>query len=218
MSTTQRTVLIVARLFFGLLTLTAIIVQLVIHIQLGFDVVNYFSYFTNLSNILALIVLLLGAFYLIQHRETSVGFDLIRGAAVVSMTIVGIVFSILLRDEDLGFLLPWVNTIVHYIMPVVIVLDWLYDPPKTRLAIRQIWVWLIFPLIYVIYSTIRGPLTGFYAYPFFNPAKVGGYGGVALYCFAILVAFLIVSWLVMLVGNALSSRFNLGRSSVSPLR
>ncbi len=201
MSTTQRTILIVARLFFGLLTLAAIVTQLSIHIRLGFDVVNFFSYFTNLSNIFALVVLLISAIFLIQRRESTATFDLVRGASVVSMALVGIVFGTLLRNEDLGFLLPWVNTVVHYVMPVIMVLDWLYQPPNTRLVFAQTWVWLIFPFLYVVYSLIRGSIVGFYPYPFFNPAKVGGYGGVALYCLAILVAFLILIWLIMLVGN-----------------
>ena len=44
---------------------------------------------------------------------------------------------------------------------------------------------------------------GFYAYPFFNPDKVGGYGGVFLYCVAILVVFVFVSWLLLMLGNKL---------------
>lgn len=194
---------LIARLFFGLLGLAATGTQLGIQIQSGFSLVNFFSYFTNLSNSIAFVVLLFGAFFLFQRHEPTPTFDLIRGASVVYMAIVGIVFSVLLRNEDLGILLPWVNIVLHYIMPIVVVLDWLYAPPKIHLYASQTWVWLIFPLLYVIYSLIRGALVGFYAYLFFNPARVGGYGGVALYCVAILIAFLIVSWLVMLIGNRL---------------
>ncbi len=202
MGVTQRTFLIGARLFFGLLTLAAIGTQLTIHVQHGFSLVNFFSYFTNLSNIFAAVVLILGAFYLTQHREPTATDDIIRGAAVVSMALVGIVFSTLLRDEDLGSLLPWVNIVLHYIMPIVVVLDWLYQPPKTKLVVTQTWFWLIFPFLYLVYSVIRGSIVGFYAYPFFNPAKVGGYG-VALYCLGIMVVFFILSWLLMLLGNTL---------------
>ena len=201
MSTTQRTILIVARLFFGLLTLVAIVTQLSIHIQHGFDIVNFFSYFTNLSNIFALVILLLSAIFLIQRRESTATFDLFRGASVVGMALVGIVFGTLLTGEDLGFLLPWVNFVLHYLMPVVMVLDWLYQPPNTRLAFARTWLWLIFPFLYVVYSLIRGSLVGFYPYPFFNPTKSGGYGGVALYCVAILILYLILIWLIMLIGN-----------------
>ncbi len=201
MGATQRTILLLARLFFGLLTLAAIITQLTIHVQLRFSVVNFFSYFTNLSNIFAAIVLLLGAFYLIQRREPTATYDLVRGAAVVSMALVGIVFGLLLRDEDLGSLLPWVNFVLHYLMPVVMVVDWLYASPKIRLVFAQTWTWLIFPFVYLVYSLIRGAIVGFYPYPFFNPAKVGGYGGVALYCIGMMVVFLILIWLAMLLGN-----------------
>jgi predicted permease len=34
-----------------------------------------------------------------------------------------------------------VNAVVHYIMPVVVVLEWLYQPPKSRLVLRQIAYW-----------------------------------------------------------------------------
>lgn len=201
LNTTQRAVLILFRLFFGLLTLAAIITQLTIQVHLGFSVVNFFSYFTNLSNIFALVVLLMSAVFLIQRREQTPTFDLVRGASVVGMALVGIVFGVLLRDEDLGSLLPWVNFVLHYVMPVVMIVDWLYQPPKTRLTFSQTWVWLIFPFLYLVYSLIRGSIVSFYAYPFFNPAKSGGYGGVALYCVAILVVFLILIWLIMLLGN-----------------
>ncbi len=203
MRVTQRTVLIVARLFFGILTLAAIITQLTIQIRNGFSVVNFFSYFTNLSNIFAPIVLIIAALYLIQRREPTVADDIVRGTSVVCMALVGIVFAILLRDEDLGSLLPWVNTVLHYVMPIVVVADWLYQPPKSKLLISQIWVWLIFPLLYLIYSLIRGSLVGFYAYPFINPGKVGGYGIVALYCVVILLVFLLTSWILMMLGNRL---------------
>jgi hypothetical protein len=120
------------------------------------------------------------------------------------MAIVGIVFSLLLRDDDLGQLLPWVNFVHHYLMPVVVVADWLYQPPKAKLAVRQLGYWLIYPLVYVTYSLIRGAIVGFYPYPFLNPAKAGGPVSVALYCVGIAVLFLIVSWVLILLGNRLT--------------
>lgn len=197
----KRNTLIGARLFFGLLALIAISRQLTLHSRYGYSVINFFSYFTNLSNIFAAVVLLLGAFSLIQHRDPTVRDDTIRGMLVVCMALVGIVFALLLRDQDLGALLPWVNIVLHYIMPVVIVLDWLYQPPKAKLALTQATYWLVFPFLYVAYSIIRGAIVGWYAYPFFNPAKSGGPGGVALYCIAIFVVFALLCWLFITLGN-----------------
>ncbi len=200
-SMTKRSFLIGARLFFGLLALIAIGRQLAVHIHYGYSIVNFFSYFTNLSNIFAAAVLLLGAFSLIQRREPTVSDDIIRGSSIVCMALVGIVFSVLLRDQDLGSLIPWVNIVLHYVMPVVVVLDWLYQPPKAKLALRQVAYWLLFPSLYVAYSIIRGTIVGWYAYPFFDPARSGGSGGVALYCIAILALFSFFCWLFMTLGN-----------------
>jgi hypothetical protein len=51
----------VLRVIFGLLTVYAVGRQLAIHVQLGLDVTHFCSYFTNLSNIFAACVLLIGA-------------------------------------------------------------------------------------------------------------------------------------------------------------
>lgn len=202
---TTRGFLIGARLFFAALTLVAVVTQLVVHIQHKFDVINFFGYFTNLSNIFASLVFIFGAIYLLQGRAPTETEETIRGASVVAMAVVGIVFSVLLQDTDLGTLLPWVNFVVHYVMPVAVVADWLIQPPKSTITWRQVGYWLIYPLMYVIYTLIRGAVSGFYPYPFLNPAK-GGYGVVALYCVGIFVLFLLVGWVLMALGNRLPRR------------
>lgn len=202
----KRNALIVARSALGLLGLSAIGTQLAVQLQQGFSLVNFFSYFTNLANLFAGVVLLLGALHLLQRREPNATDDLVRGASVVGMALVGVVFGALLRDVDLGALLPWVNFVLHYFMPVAVVAEWLYQPPTSILRLQQLGYWLIFPALYLTYSLIRGATVGFYAYPFFNPAKSGGYGGVALYCLAMAVAFLLMGGVLIIVANALRRR------------
>jgi len=200
----KRSSLIVVRFFLALLSLAAVVTQLTVQIEvLHGSVVNFFSFFTILSNIFFALVLLAGVYLLIARRDPTPRDDLIRGAAVLCMVIVGIVFSALLRNTDLGGLLPWVNAVHHYIMPIYALVDWLVVPPRSKLSLRQLPYWLIFPFLYLVYSLIRGPFARFYPYPFLNPNSptTGGYGGVALYCIAIFVAFLVFGWLVMLIGN-----------------
>jgi hypothetical protein len=127
------------------------------------------------------------------------------------MVIVFIVYGVLLRDICLGNLQPWVNTVIHYIFPLVVLADWLYQPPKSTLRFGQMGYWLIYPLIYLVYTLIRGASVGFYPYPFLNPATAGGYGGVALYCVAIFAAFLIVGAGLIALGNW--SRGSIGRAA-----
>lgn len=199
----KRRFLIVFRLFFGVLTLVAIGIQFSISMSLGFSPVSFFSYFTNLTNVIVSLILIISAVALLRQREPSTRDDLIRGAGVVYITVVGLVYVVLLRGEDLGALLPWINTQLHIVMPIVVIADWLYQPPKTKLSLKQAYVWLIFPLAYLVYTLIRGSIIDWYPYPFLNPNVVGGYGSVALYCFAIIAAFFVISWAWITAANKL---------------
>ena len=185
------------RLILGLLTLVAIASQLVIHVRMGANVINFFSYFTNLSNLLAAGMLLLTA----KTRAASAWIDRGRAISAMNMAVVGIVFTLLLRSEDLGALQPWVNFVLHDLMPCVVVLDWLLDPPSTRLGGRDLAQFLVFPAAYLAYSLLRGAQTAWYPYPFLNPTRVGGYGGVAVYAIGITVIFLLAGWTLVALGN-----------------
>ena len=90
------------RLAFGVLTLAAIGSQLTVQIRSGYSVTNFFGFFTNLSNLFAAAVFLLGAFHLPARLGMSNSNDWLRAASAVNMAVVGIVFSVLLRDVDLG--------------------------------------------------------------------------------------------------------------------
>jgi len=177
---------------FALLALTAIGVQLSIHVRNGFDVLNFFSYFTNLSNILAAGVLLVAAAHDLTGRQASERFTLLRGASVVAMAIVGIVFAAVLRNEDLGTLRPWVNVVLHYVMPLAVVLDWVLAPPERVPSFRRSLLWLVFPALYLVYTLARGTAVGWYPYPFLNPNGAHGYGGVAVACASVAALFFVV--------------------------
>ncbi|MGH9464755.1 MAG: Pr6Pr family membrane protein [Thermoanaerobaculia bacterium] len=138
------------------------------------------------------------------RRQPNEADDIARGTAVVAMATTGIVFGLLLSQIESEHIIPWVNFVTHYLMPIVMVLDWLFQPPKARLAPRHVWFWLIYPVTYLVYSLIRGAIGGWYPYWFIDPNKApGGWGGVTLYVVAITVGFLVVSGLLLFVGNKL---------------
>ena len=190
----------VARVILALVALTAIGHQLVLHVGASYSALNFFSYFTNLSNLFAAFVLLLSVF-----SSSSASRDHVRYASTVNMTVVGLVFAVLLRNVDLGALLPWVNFVLHYIMPVAVVLDWLVRPPVSRLKAKNILLAMVFPAAYLAYVVLRGTSTGWYPYPFLNHSNVGGYGGVAMYALGIVGTFLLAGWALLAVGNRLAS-------------
>jgi hypothetical protein len=193
------------RILFAALALAAIGQQLWLHINASYSAINFFSYFTNLSNLFAVIVLLLSVFG--RHAMRAGSRDVARYLSAVNMSVVGIVFVVLLRNVDLGALLPWVNFALHYVMPVAIVLDWLLQPPAAKLSGKHVAIALVFPAGYLVYVLLRGAATGWYPYPFLNPANVGGYGGVAMYAAGIFVTFLVIAFVLLAIGNRIGNRF-----------
>ena len=195
----RASVVAAVRVFFAGLTGVAIVVQLVSLAAKGtLNPVSYFSYFTIDSNLIAIGVLIAGA---ISRDRASTRLDLVRGGAVVYMSITGIVFTLLLANTDVDTAIPWVNSVVHELMPLVMLADWLVTPPAVRLQLRQGLLWLSFPLVWIVYTIIRGAIVNKYPYPFVDPAN-GGYASVTVYCIAILIAMLVVSAIVVVLGNA----------------
>ncbi len=196
----RRSAFAIGRLSFAALTLVAIGVQLTDLAGRGtLNPVSYFSYFTIQSNLIAAASLLI---MVGRSRDAhSPVVDLLRGGAVVYMTVTCIVFTLLLADTDVDTAIPWVNTVVHQLMPLAIVVDWLLDPPATRLKVREGLLWLSYPLVWIAYVLIRGAIVGLYPYPFLDPQN-GGYPVVAAYCVAILVLMTLVCAATVVVANA----------------
>ena len=205
-------VAIALRVLLTVASLAGVVTQLVIAIRTDFGLVNFFSYFTTLSNLFASAVFIADTIRILRGAPDSARWEAVRGASVVYMAFVGIVFNTLLSDADLGGLLPWVNVVHHLLMPLVVVIDWMLLPPRVRISLRTALLWVVVPVVYTAYSVIRGALVGFYCYPFFNPAAVGGYGGVALYCVVLLAVFVVLALVIRAIGNAFTRR---GRAAAS---
>ena len=141
---TARVVLAVLRLGFAGQTIAAIITQLANQIDRGASVVNFLAFFTIESNILGAAVFLYLGVRPLQGRSPRT--EVVRGAAVVALATTGVVFALLLSGSDVALPIPWVNAVLHQVMPIVIVLDWLVDPPADPIPMRQAIWWLAFPV------------------------------------------------------------------------
>ncbi|MFF2273800.1 Pr6Pr family membrane protein [Agromyces sp. NPDC058136] len=177
--------------------------------------VNFFSYFTIESNLLAAAVLLTGAGLAFAGRlPDPMWFAIVRACAVTYMAITGLVYNLLLRGlpvtgagEDSH---PWTNEVMHVIGPLFLVVDWLVAPGRPRLDWRRVWLVLAFPIAWVVYTLVRGPLVfdqvraveTWYPYPFLNPARQeNGYLGVSFWVVVIALAFAVVAVLVVWVSR-----------------
>lgn len=172
--------LAVFRFFFAALCLAALVGQYTYNIQniADYRPLNFFSFFTVESNIIATAAFGIAGWYA-WKGESPRWLELLRGAATMYMTVTGITYSLLLSNIAVDTAVPWINVVLHYTMPTVIVIDWLVDLPKNRVSLRESLIWLAFPLLYLVYSLLRGPLVDWYPYPFLDP-RIEGYGNVAV--------------------------------------
>lgn len=160
----------------------------------GAFVVNFFSFFTILSNALTALLMLVGAWIAFTRRDDPGWFNLVRACAVTYMATTFVVYNLLLREISLdqATTVPWSNEILHVWAPLYVVLDWVLAPGRHPIPWARLWTIVVFPLAWVVYTLIRGPIVGWYPYPFLNPAQEAGYGGVAVYVIAIASFILLV--------------------------
>ncbi|WP_227394638.1 Pr6Pr family membrane protein [Jeotgalibacillus aurantiacus] len=210
MNAAQRTV----RLFFAILGFAAIVAQFAEGItRADFIVLNFFSYFTIQSNILIALVLLAGA-VVPGHVFQSVKFQLLRGAATAFIMTTGVVYFLFLRglEESLQTPVPWVNTTLHYILPLIALIDWVWAFSKVKIAFKHTLIWLSYPLIYLIYTLVRGPFADWYPYPFVDP-RPEGYIPVIISSLFLTLLIFTIAMLVMLIRNM---RFRKSKRHFSP--
>lgn len=165
---------------------------------------NLFSYFTVQSNLIAAAVFILAAIAIMRSKPFGDWFRYLRGGAVLYMLITGIVYALLLQNNPdanptLGF--DWKNFVLHQFGPIFIITWWLLWPSAKAISAHEAWWWLIFPVVWIIYTLVRASFTGWYPYPFLNPDKVGGWGGVTLYIVGITLVFIALSQLLAWVSR-----------------
>lgn len=168
--------------------------------------VTYFSYFTILSNLLAAISFSapmaapdspLGSFFARPSVRTAVTLYLCVTSATYMAVLQG-----LWRPQGLQLI---ADVTLHYIVPALALLDWIIFTPKGALRGRSILPWLAFPLAFGIYTIARGPLAGFYPYPFLNVDRLG-IGRVLVNMTVMSAVFAGLGLMLVLVGRLLARR------------
>jgi len=155
--------------------------------------VDFWSYFTNQSNLIAALILLVMA----ALPSTSGSPRLrtwLRGGALLYLLITALVNQVVLSG---GLADP----ILHIVAPLLLVIDWAVAPPRDyRIGIGLTVTWLAYPLVWMVYTLVRGASTGWYPYSFINVSIHGG-GAVAANLLALTVFVLLLAQLVRLTGR-----------------
>jgi hypothetical protein len=142
--------------------------------ELASATVNYFSYFTTLSNLF--IAVGLTAWVVAPTSRIGRFFGGPRGATPLAfyITITGLVFWLILRETThLAGLGIGLNAIHHYVVPVAYPLWWLFFVRKGELRLWNVVDWMIFPAVYAVYTILHGQESAFYPYGFVDVTKLG---------------------------------------------
>ncbi|MFE1314396.1 Pr6Pr family membrane protein [Streptomyces sp. NPDC058755] len=169
------------------------------------------SYFSVQSSILLAVVMLLSASRAWRARRPLP--SSVTGATLLYAVITALVYHVLLAHTTPSFSMTdatapparwhaqWAALqLLHTVVPLAAVLDWLLLTPAARLHLRQAASWLLYPLAYLAFSLIRAtfvpPATpARYLYPFLD-VEAHGYRstlanalliGLAMYALAILL-------------------------------
>lgn len=178
---------------------------------------NFFSYFTILANLGSAVVLLWAAWWWCARGRHAPGPEPRALAVTLAcmttyMLVTGVVFNALLRGIPLppGLVVPWSNEVLHVAAPALLLADLLLAPRRRRLAWGTVVGILIFPIVWIVYTMVRGPLTEspatgmppWYPYPFLYPDRnPAGYLGVMGYIVAIAALIALFGALTVGVGR-----------------
>lgn len=178
-------------------------------------VANFLSFFTILSNILAMVALAIAAALTLRpgRRDAPAPAWLatLLLCATTYMLVTGIVYNTLLRGIELpqGSTVGWSNEMLHVIAPLIMLADLLFAPRPRRLPWGSLLLVAAFPIAWAVYTLVRAnlviaPATGnawWYPYPFLDPHQSGGYLAVTGYIIGIAAVIVCVGALSVWVGR-----------------
>ncbi len=186
---------------------------LIKNLPLAGHLINYISFFTIETNLLVALVLTI--FCARPQAEQFLTRPSVTSALVVYIIIVGVVYAVLLRKlwHPHGLQLL-ADIALHDAIPFLYPFYWLAFLRKGSLRWSDPAWWLVFPVLYFVYSMLRGAAFGIYLYPFFDVAKLG-FARVTANGIALLAGFFGVGVILTAIDHALSSdesgRRGLGR-------
>ena len=177
--------------------------------------VIFFSYFTILTNVVVALALTAPALFPDSRLGRWTATEGVRAAVAMYIAVVGLVYHALLAATwNPQGALAVVNQILHTVMPIAFVLDWLLFVPKGRLRWIDPVKWLAYPLLYGVWTTIHGLMVGWYPYWFIDIGALGW--SRALVNFGALLGFFLALGLIVAALDRGLAALGKGDSSLTP--
>ena len=167
------------------------------------SIVFYFSFFTVLTNVAAVLVHASMVSPSGYAWFPAFAGRRMRAGVAVAITLVLIVYRTVLAGlwQPQGLFLLC-DILLHYVTPLIFVAWWLVAGADGSTRWRDISWWMIYPLTYLAYALIRAPFAGEVPYPFLDMAKNGA-TSVAVAALAITALFVGLGVLAVLVDHGI---------------
>ncbi|GGH49305.1 Pr6Pr family membrane protein [Microbacterium album] len=138
---------------------------------------NFLAYLTMQSNIMFAVVWAIAG---VSALVTLVDRPWITAARAVVLswtTTAGIVFAFLVwqaGERAIRIDVPWSDQVLHFWLPALAVLDWVFAPGRMRAPRRVILIVIAYPVLWGGVTMWRGSLIGWYPYYFLDLRQVSG--------------------------------------------
>ncbi|MDR1157537.1 MAG: Pr6Pr family membrane protein [Oscillospiraceae bacterium] len=166
------------------------------------------KYYTVQSNLLCLVFLTVSVIQAIVQMKRGGLYGAVtymprcKGAVVIAITLTLLVYQFMLTDTPFSMTEGGAgNFFVHFLTPVLMILDWLLFDEKGHYRVSDPLWWTVIPLCYLAYALVAAPIGVTYIggsrYPyFFLDIDVIGVTGVVRYVLMITVVFLVLGYLI----------------------
>lgn len=175
---------------------------------------NFYVYYTNLSNYICMGVMFVSLFKTIKAAkrkedgacDTAPTFNFM---CVIMIMVTFLVYNLLLAGENtpIEYFTSLSNMIMHVILPVMFILNWVLFYKHGTLTWRQPLLSVIMPLAYVVFILIRAAILKgaqdavLYPYFFLNVDELG-WGGLFAWIAVLFVVFVAIGYLLYGLDNA----------------
>lgn len=178
---------------------------------------EHFSYYTNLSNLICIIYFFVLLIKCIISKHVVEANPLVKGSMTILISITAIVYNFILRpfmtDMDGVMDLHSIsNYIVHIVVPILIILDWILFDKKGKFKNYYPFTWVILPFMYFIFICIRASLGKTFTYTssrypyFFLDIDAYGLLQVIFNVVVAILAILILGFIVLKIDKCLVNK------------
>jgi len=139
------------------------------------SLVHLFSYFTVLTNLLVTIYCTVHLLSSNQQNRTNL---FLRPETLTALTVfilmVGTVYHLVLKSLwNPEGLLMITDEIYHTFVPLGTLALWIVSTNNKLGNLKNLYGWILYPILYLLFILIIGSFLDFYPYPFLNVAELG---------------------------------------------